>query len=91
MTLKNYSETTKAPEKKAVVYFTDSDFKPLVVDKTRIASVQQPVPYKNHLAFLPRAGDSILVGESSVYKVKEVVHSLPSMHSGSQRIYIVLE
>jgi hypothetical protein len=52
--------------------------------------VSQPQAFKNHLHFLPRAGDSIMVGDS-MYRVKEVIHSLPSMHSGLQKIFIVLE
>ncbi len=88
---KDYSETTKPVEKQARVFFMDSEFKPLFVNKTKIAKAETLSCYKNHMQFLPRVGDSIMIGEKEVYKVKDVIHSLPSMNFDTQKIYIVLE
>lgn len=75
---------------KPVIYFVDAEFKPLVVTRNAISKVGSLTSYKNSLGFLPRAGDKIMV-DSSCYVVKEVVHSLPTMRSDPQKIFIVLE
>lgn len=87
----DYSESTSTPEKHAAVYFTDANYQPLSVNKTKIASTETQTAYKNHLQHLPRAGDYILLSDNTKYKVKEVLHLLPLIKSDIQKIYIVLE
>lgn len=90
---KDYYEETSSfsSTKKATIYFMDGNFKPLSVSRTKISSMKELTSFKNHLEFLPRVGDSILVNEKDLYRVKEVIHSLPSMRSDVQKIFVVLE
>lgn len=92
--LKRFTEysdsTTTLTNKKSTIFFVDENFKPLSVNKLKIASTKDQVPYLNHLEFLPRSGDHILVGNNS-YVVSKVVHSLPAMRSDVQKIYIILK
>ena len=91
-TLSDYGDSVSVPrEKKAVLYFMDGNFKPLSISRTAIASTKEPQSFKNHIEYLPRVGDSIMVNEKSMYRVKEVIHSLPSMRNDCQKIFIVLE
>ncbi|MFA5071168.1 MAG: hypothetical protein WC511_02245 [Candidatus Pacearchaeota archaeon] len=91
----DYSNSTKesfqAMQKISKIYFVDETFKPLSVNKTKIASVKEMTPYKNHLAFLPKIGEQILVGEKDAYTVINILHSLPLLHSDVQKVYIVLK
>lgn len=78
-------------EKKATIYFVDENFKPLTVDKSRIASCKEMTSYKRHMAFLPKIGEQILVSDKNAYTVLNIVHSLPILQSDVQKVYIVLK
>lgn len=82
-------------EKRAVIFFVDKNFRPLTVTQSKIASCKESTPYRNHMEYLPRAGDNILIGVESAkpctYVVQGVVHSLPSVRSGVQKIFIIVE
>lgn len=89
--LKSFAEdSSPVKEKRAAIFFVDAEFKPLSVNKRKIAGEKEMCSFKNHIEFLPRVGDDILV-EGSIYRVKGVIHSLPSMRSDCQKIYIMLE
>ena len=85
------AEAAPTKEKKAAIFFVDSNFKPLSVSRQNIGKSEEFVSYKNHIEFLPRAGDSILIGDAEKYRVKEILHSLPSVRSDVQKVYVVLE
>ena len=102
MTRKNPNPLMSAPlyteqvhdlqkEKKAQICFVDKELKPLAVSKQKIERVATSTTYKNHLAFLPRKGDKILVSGEDMYTVYDVIHVLPTMRSDTQKIYIVIE
>lgn len=92
---KDYSEEIKhsnaGANKKAVIYFLDEDFKPLLINRTKVASCEELVSFKNHIEYLPRVGDMILVNDCNIWKVRNVIHSLPFLRSEVQKIFIILE
>lgn len=96
--LKSFPDYTQSSQdilqsfkKNAKIFFVDENFKPLVVDKTKIASSKELIAYRNHLAFLPKIGEQILVNDKNAYTVVNILHTLPLLRSDVQKVYIVLK
>ena len=78
-------------EVKAAIYFVDEKMKPLYVNREEVKSVKEPQPFKNHIEYVPRIGEFIMVRDFEMYEVISVIHSLPGARSHWQKIFVVLE
>ena len=79
-----------ARKSKAQIYFVNEEFKPLAVNKNKIATCKNAAPFANQIAHLPRVGDCLLVNEKDVYSVLKVLHCLPATRSEPHRIFIMI-